>query len=57
MAQSFENGQVVQLKSGGPLMTVVEYNEEYETYHCQWFEKSKLEQANFTQPVLTAYEE
>ena len=55
--QKFENGAVVQLKSGGPLMTVVDYAV-YELggsepeYKVTWFEKNQVKQAHFSEAIL-----
>ncbi|MBL3567223.1 DUF2158 domain-containing protein [Rhodovulum sulfidophilum] len=39
MAQKFKPGDIVQLKSGGPSMTVSEvaksYNADFACYHCE----------------------
>ena len=41
-------GDIVQLKSGGPKMTVQSGTEEEEGHvWCQWFAGSKLEQGRF----------
>ncbi|QHI88697.1 YodC family protein [Klebsiella sp. MPUS7] len=53
MSRKFEDGAVVQLKSGGPLMTVSSFNEEYKTYHCEWFAGNDLQSANFYEHQLT----
>jgi len=45
-----EPGDVVQLKSGGPLMTVHSVGASASgsmTAHCQWFEGAKQQQGNF----------
>ncbi len=48
MANKFKVGDVVQLKSGGPDMTVNDVPGSYaEYYHCQWFAGKKLESGNF----------
>jgi uncharacterized protein YodC (DUF2158 family) len=43
-------GDVVRLKSGGPLMTVVEIEEGYA--FCQWFNDKKLESASLSTKIL-----
>ncbi|MBY5321491.1 DUF2158 domain-containing protein [Rhizobium leguminosarum] len=51
-----EKGWVVQLKSGGPLMTVTEVDpdEDGGAVHCQWFgDKNKLEYSSFAPFALT----
>ncbi len=55
MADAFKCGEIVQLKSGGPKMTV---NHSTETpkgntvYSCQWFAGSKLESGVFAEDSL-----
>lgn len=54
----FEKGWVVQLKSGGPLMTVTLHEEDDfgEKVYCQWFNNTKppqkLEYATFAPETL-----
>ena len=56
--QKFESGAEVQLKSGGPRMTVVDYDvygmgETEKKYKCQWFDdKNKLTEGYFTEAAL-----
>lgn len=46
--QSFEIGDIVKLKSGGPDMTVnSRLSSTAEIYRCQWFAGKKLEGGNF----------
>jgi uncharacterized protein YodC (DUF2158 family) len=57
MAQMFEDGAKVRLKSGGPLMTVVDFGEYgytgKESYKCRWFDhKNSLTEATFTEAEL-----
>lgn len=50
MADAFEPGDLVQLKSGGPRMTVeriVKCTGPGEYLHCQWFSGEKLEMGDF----------
>lgn len=49
MADIFELGDVVQLKSGGERMTVEEIEGSY--ISCVWSEKKKIERATF--PAVT----
>ncbi|MFK3762832.1 YodC family protein [Serratia ureilytica] len=35
--EAFENGTVVQLNSGGPLMTVDSFHADTGKYLCEWF--------------------
>lgn len=48
---TFKAGDTVKLKSGGPLMTIKQENHGGE-FQCQWFEKTKLEQASFSAESL-----
>lgn len=56
----FTTGQVVQLKSGGPEMTVEcridNLPDESEVYTCQWFAVEELKQANFPHDSLKIVE-
>jgi len=47
MADGFEPGRVVRLKSGGPDMTVEEDAYEPGNVWCQWFGGRKLERGKF----------
>ena len=38
--QKFKNGDTVRLKSGGPLMTISNYNDKGHLY-CLWFSKDE----------------
>jgi uncharacterized protein YodC (DUF2158 family) len=53
MSETFKAGDVVQLKSGGPLMTVnfVESDGDVQVAACSWFLKDKKESSRF--PVST----
>jgi len=46
MSDSFKDGDVVQLKSGGPLMTIKEPHDPG-TFICEWFEGAKKQQSVF----------
>lgn len=48
----FKEGDIVQLKSGGPTMTVcsVEYDDCH--YKCKWFSGKKLEDGIFPDEAL-----
>ncbi len=48
----FNQGEIVQLKSGGPKMTVQSIDEKYNSIHCQWFAGSKLNDGHFTEESL-----
>ena len=57
MAQQFKAGDTVKLKSGGPVMTVVEYGSftmgSVDGYKCRWFdEKNKLTEGVFSEDEL-----
>jgi uncharacterized protein YodC (DUF2158 family) len=54
MADQFKTGDIVQLKSGGPRMTVDKRDEhrEHEIYHCKWFAGAKLENGFFRAEAL-----
>ena len=58
MADQFKTGQVVQLKSGGPKMTVLGYDvygmgETEKKYKCTWFdEKHQLVEGYLPEAAL-----
>ena len=48
--ENFKEGDVVQLKSGGPIMTVRwagNSSTEENVVHCEWFEKTELKNGSF----------
>jgi len=51
----FKEGDIVQLKSGGPKMTVEDIFDD--DIMCQWFEGSKLNEGIFTQESLIKVED
>lgn len=55
MAKGFEVGKVVQLKSGGPDMTIQEESGEH--VWCQWFGGRKLERGRFPIASLVLVDE
>lgn len=60
MAPKFKPGDIVQLKSGGPAMTVSEINTAYGTgafkgYQCEWFKGASKERAHFEEETLKPY--
>lgn len=58
MATKFSTGEVVQLKSGGPAMTVSEILPEYGTsprYRCKWFKGASNEVSVFEEETLQTY--
>lgn len=54
---SFKEGDIVQLKSGGPKMTVVHVlpGSPSSYYDCKWFAGSKLSQGRFSADSLQPY--
>lgn len=52
----FSAGDVVQLKSGGPSMTIDSHDDATDEYVCSWFDKSERMQARFQEPVLKLIE-
>lgn len=57
---SFEPGDVVLLKSGGPLMTVNKVAKDMggvEKVWCDWFEKTSLKHGTFSPASLEKYTE
>jgi len=57
MAAAFKPGDIVQLKSGGPAMTVVKESE-YDAGHyvCTWFKGASKENGRFVEASLKTYE-
>lgn len=54
----FELGQLVQLKSGGPVMTVEALNAfQADKYDCTWFAGDKHQQNTFSEAVLVSAED
>lgn len=54
---TFEPGAVVQLKSGGPKMTVVSFDEQEtgsKRYYCRWFDGNKTTGDYFSGPELNS---
>jgi len=47
MANQFQPGMVVQLKSGGPLMTISNYSQSQQQFVCQWFLEGEVKSAFF----------
>lgn len=55
MANQFKDGDLVQLKSGGPTMTVTNTSTEGKgIVYTKWFAGSKLESGNFPAEALQA---
>lgn len=55
--QSFKPGDQVQLKSGGPKMTILRETGDRRAWVCAWFVGSKNEQASFEAAALKNYED
>ncbi|MHC3127004.1 hypothetical protein OB03_06705 [Brevundimonas sp. GN22] len=64
MANKFQKGDVVRLKSGGPAMTIAHVPGEpmnsfsaskYEEYTCQWFKGANAERGKYVEEVLELY--
>lgn len=51
--ETYEIGDVVQLKSGGEAMTIEELDEEYAS--CVWFEGKHVQRATFVTKTLKKY--
>jgi uncharacterized protein YodC (DUF2158 family) len=57
----FENGAIVRLRSGGPIMTVAGYDlygrDDHKTYRCRWFDaEQNLIENNFEEWELEEVE-
>jgi uncharacterized protein YodC (DUF2158 family) len=58
MAEKFKSGDAVQLKSGGPKMTITKTNTfQHDHFDCKWFAGSKLNQGTFAEDELQPYQE
>ena len=55
--KTFKVGDIVQLKSGGPKMTVNDPGTVSDEIHCQWFAGSKLDKGYFPKDSLVKVEE
>ena len=60
MAQKFNPGDIVQLKSGGPAMTISEATTDHRDnwngkYRCEWFKGASNERAVFEEETLQLY--
>ncbi|TCO71131.1 YodC family protein [Rhodovulum euryhalinum] len=54
MASTFKPGDIVQLKSGGPAMTISSSGSG-DGYWCEWFKGASKERAHFNEETLQAY--
>lgn len=53
MSTTFKVGDIVQLKSGGPEMTIQRLPSQHSSnYTCQWFAGKKLESGHFEEDSL-----
>jgi len=53
MAEQLKPGNQVQLQSGGPVMTISNYDEKKKKYTCHWFDdKQQLHEGTFTEAEL-----
>jgi uncharacterized protein YodC (DUF2158 family) len=57
IVQAFNKGDIVQLKSGGPKMTVSELIHHSGNYLVKWFAGSKMESAQVSPEALQLYVE
>ncbi|MBA7489812.1 hypothetical protein ES702_00346 [subsurface metagenome] len=53
--QELKTGDIVQLKSGGPPMTIADYAADGKRFRCQWFVGEKLEDGYFPPDSLQRY--
>jgi uncharacterized protein YodC (DUF2158 family) len=53
---AFKGGEIVQLKSGGPAMTVEGLNQGTGGWVCSWFVGSELKREQFRAEALKPYE-
>ncbi|WP_241594919.1 YodC family protein [Rosenbergiella epipactidis] len=52
MSGKFNKGDVVQLASGGPKMTVIGENSMLGGYVCEWFSKEEIKSKVFTEESI-----
>ncbi|WP_368893566.1 DUF2158 domain-containing protein [Kluyvera ascorbata] len=56
MSEKLQDGTVVQLRSGGPLMTVSFFDDERDQYYCEWFVKDERKSGFFNGTSLVKSE-
>lgn len=57
MSVTFADGTVVQLKSGGPLMTVRYSEQDGQLCYCEWFVNNDLKGETFSGASLSEYKD
>lgn len=63
MADAFKHGDIVQLRSGGPPMTIDRlpgevgefFSQSKTDYHCTWFKGATRDEGNFGEHLLRAF--
>jgi len=54
----FKPGETVQLKSGGPIMTIRHFDhQDKQSVHCEWFDNNVPRRHEFPLSSLKKYEE
>ena len=58
MTNVLKAGDIVRLKSGGPKMTVIDYEEAWSSWQCTWFDSKNTRQTDhFATPLLERVED
>lgn len=52
MGNKFKEGDIVQLKSGGPNMTIGQYIPNKQQYLCNWFKGDEMKGGFFNEAAL-----
>lgn len=55
VGNAFKGGDLVQLKSGGPPMTIQDWSNHQNKYQCVWFKGASRESGYFTEDSLKSY--
>lgn len=55
MSETYKGGDLVQLKSGGPPMTIQEWSESQKKWLCVWFKGASQDRGYFTEASLQPY--